>query len=356
VCRLESDQTTPQPVKQPVGVQPAVVGAVASAVRPRFLSGRRLAIPALLVCLASSFWLWGSYLTTRQSVAKLVGAEPAIVGAMASALRPRYLFSIYGVEEPFGLAVTPRGDRLYVAESGGERLVRVFDANGKQLQAFAPPDTLPQTRVPVYVALHRSGQVYVTDRFRRSLDVYDAGGNHKGSLAPPFAEGWQPLGVRVDVDSLVITEVTDGKHRVLKTDLQGKPILQYGQEGGTEDPGGLRFPNSAVVDSLGRIYVSDGNNARVQVLDRDGNLLYTIPGFGLPRGLEFDSYQRLHVVDTVNGEVRVFDASGVRPNLLFSFGGTGDDQLNYPNDIAIDDNDRVYIADRASNRVQVWVY
>jgi DNA-binding beta-propeller fold protein YncE len=154
----------------------------------------------------------------------------------------------------------------------------------------------------------------------------------------------------------MITEVTDGKHRVLKTDLQGKPILQYGQEGGAEDPGGLRFPNSAVVDSLGRIYVSDGNNARVQVLDRDGNLLYTIPGFGLPRGLEFDSYQRLHVVDTVNGEVRVFDASGVRPNLLFSFGGTGDDQLNYPNDIAIDDNDRVYIADRASNRVQVWVY
>ena len=36
---------------------------------------------------------------------------------------PHYLFSNYGVEKQVGVAVSQHGDRVYVAESGGERLV-----------------------------------------------------------------------------------------------------------------------------------------------------------------------------------------------------------------------------------------
>ena len=36
---------------------------------------------------------------------------------------PHYLFSIYEVDQPVGVAVTPDGDLIYVSESGGERLI-----------------------------------------------------------------------------------------------------------------------------------------------------------------------------------------------------------------------------------------
>ncbi len=364
-----------EPTSQPVpaaaapepapAIEPTAEGAAAAA--PRGVSSsilarlrwrthaRLLVIVALSVGLAISLTLWGYYLTTRHPITKLLpGAQPVV----ARLLQPRYLFSINGVSEPVGVAVTANGDRIYVAESGGDRLVRAFDQSGKALFTFAPPDSTAASRSPFYVAVNDSGLVYVVDRRRLTIDTYDSGGNYKGAVASPFAEGWLPLGIRVDGSNLLVTETTSGLHRVLKLDRQGALTLQFGQEGKGENPQDLWFPNGAVADARGRIYVSDSDNGRVQVFDPGGKLLYSINGFSLPHGLDLDEYGRLHVVDTVGQEVKVYDVSGDRAALLFSFGtlGDGDGQFNYPNDIAIDGNDRVYVADRANNRVQVWAY
>jgi DNA-binding beta-propeller fold protein YncE len=329
------------------------------AARPPKRSRKRLALLGVLaLLLAGSLTLWGFYLTTRQPITKVLAPAQSAPGAAAMRLEPRYLFSIYGVTEPLGVAVTPNGDRIYATEGGGERLIRAFDADGKALGSFAPPDTEAPQRLPTYVSLDSAGQVYVVDRLRRTVDVYDAGGNVKSSLPAPFADGWVPLGVRVSGDSLLVTETTKGQHRVLKLDKSAKLQLQFGREGNSGEAGELSFPNAAVADARGRIYVSDSNNGRVQVFDSGGKPLYQIPGIGLPHGLEFDGYQRLHVVDTMQHEVKVFDVGGDTAKPLFSFGaeGMGDGQFNFPNDVAVDDNDRVYVADRANNRVQVWVY
>jgi hypothetical protein len=63
-------------------------------------------------------------------------------------------------------------------------------------------------------------------------------------------------------------------------------------------------------------------------------------------------------VDAVSHIVKVFDVTKDSAELLFTFGDMGiDDGLfNYPNDITLDITDRLYIADRVNNRVQVWVY
>ena len=44
---------------------------------------------------------------------------------------PHYLFSIYGVDKPVGVTLSPAGDRLYVAETGGERLVSAQTTAGR---------------------------------------------------------------------------------------------------------------------------------------------------------------------------------------------------------------------------------
>ena len=38
--------------------------------------------------------------------------------------------SVNDVDEPTGVAVSPDGQRIYVAESGGERLIKMFDRDG----------------------------------------------------------------------------------------------------------------------------------------------------------------------------------------------------------------------------------
>ena len=86
---------------------------------------------------------------------------------------PHYLFSIYGVDKPVGVAVSPQGDRIYVTETGGERMSKMFDRDGDPLGSFAPPRTRPGERSPVYVATDGAGRVFVTDRLQHAVFVYD---------------------------------------------------------------------------------------------------------------------------------------------------------------------------------------
>ncbi len=315
---------------------------------------RLVVLEFLSIVLVANVFAWTYYLSTHKP---LLAALPPVEAATRS-LRPHYLFSIHGIQEPVGVAVTPDGNRIYVAESGGERMIHAFDRDGKTLSSFAPPNSQSLNRAPVYIALDNAGKVYISDRIRHSIDIYDAGGNFQSAIKPPTPEGWSPLGVRWDGDNLLLTDVTNGKHRVMEMSKDGRIALQFGREGKGNGNDELWFPNSMVIDARGRVYVSDSNNARIQVLDQNGSWLHTIRGFSLPRGMVIDDEQRLYVVDGIGQLVRVFDLTGDDPQPLFDFGdyGPGDGEFNYPNDVAVDKTGRVYIADRASNRIQVWAY
>ena len=317
---------------------------------------RLLHVSVLLVLLIANLFVWTYYLTSHKPLLAAVPLPAVQQAQRASA--PHYLFSINGIQEPVGVAVTPDGSRIYAAESGGERLIHAFDRDGKELFTFAPPTSQPFSRAPVYLTLDTTGKVYVTDRFRHSVDIYDAGGNFLSSLKSPVQGAWSPLGVRAQGGNLFLTDVTEGKHRMLEISKDGQVALQFGRQGNSNVDDELWFPNSSVIDAHGHVYISDSNNARIQIIDQSGNWLETIRGFSLPRGLAIDQDQRLYVVDGIGQLVRVFDVSGDHPVALFDFGdyGPGDGEFNYPNDIAVDTTDRVFVADRASNRVQVWSY
>ncbi|RPJ24809.1 MAG: hypothetical protein EHM35_16050, partial [Planctomycetaceae bacterium] len=325
---------------------------------------------------------------------------------------------IYGVKQPVGVAVSPDGERIYATETGGKREVKSFDRDGYFLSSFAPPQTEPAERAPVYVAVDPAGRVFVADRLQRAVFVYgsdgkmldailgpdltlskylsqqvqgvqpdgvlafnrlqgtvlyQAAGQREQVLPAPDPAGWAPLGVRVDKQgTMLLTNVAEGQHVVrefpgemilaatwLKFD---PPQLAFGTQGqGSTE---LLFPNSAVADSQGRIYVTDGNNGRISVWDGLGTFLFTFGrGVGegalsLPRGAAMDGRDRLHVVDAVQQAVKVYDVSGPEPRYLYTFGdwGTKDGQFNFPGDIALDSTGRLYIADRKNNRIQVWSY
>jgi len=318
-----------------------------------YVRRRAVILAVLIVCLLYISGTWIYYLRTRRPLPAALPPGPVV----AQAFKPHYLFSIYGVEKPLGVAVTPKGDRIYVTESDGERLVKAFDRDGKFLFSLTPPETQPAERAPVYVTVDPSGRVYVSDRRQFTIFVYNSDGELEKRLDPPNGEDfWAPLGVAWVGERLYITDVTKGQHRVLVYDADGQLLLSFGKEG--KEPGQFWFPNAALADSEGRIYVSDSNNGRLQVFDADGKFLYAHGGFNLPRGMALDDEKRVFVVDAIGHTVRVFSELDQPITPLYELGdlGIGDGEFKYPNDIAVDETGRLYITDRENNRVQVWSY
>jgi DNA-binding beta-propeller fold protein YncE len=371
----------------------------------------------LLLCLCCIGTLFARYLMNKQPVTDLVPTQ--LVGCY----EPAYKFSFGNVDGPVSVAVSPDNQRVYVAESGGKRLVKMFDRDGNLILSFAPPGTDPANREPKYMAVGSNGRVYLVDRTSSAIDIYDADGNfidaiisqhltltkylvqELGSLPagleiqhyeginklltykvpdqkdpqvikitfPANEPQWSPLGLRFDSDgNLIYTDTTEELHSVhiipadaLNGDLSkfNPNIEAFGSQGNAKDQ--FDFPQTVVKDGKGNFYVSDGNNARVDVWASD--MKYeSFFGFGssvngalnLPRGTWMGRGGCLLVADAVGSLIRVYNVSGAEPALAFELGEYGFDsgQFNYPVDVIIDGTGRLYIADSANNRIQVWSY
>ena len=94
------------------------------------------------------------------------------------------------------MAVNAAGDRIYVAETEGDRVVRMFDAGGNELGVLQPPaETTGAEHVPVYVAVDPvTNEVYVSDRPTGSVYVYDRDGAYQREYRP--AEAIERLAAR----------------------------------------------------------------------------------------------------------------------------------------------------------------
>lgn len=276
---------------------------------------------------------------------------------------PAYSNSIYGAEAPTGIAVTPAGDRIYVTDTGA-RLLRIYDGSGNEIGTGAPPAETGGDHVPVYVAIDPlTGEVYVTDRPTGSIYIYDADGRYQRTfqMAAPI-EGWQPLAVAFDkAGNLYVTDVGGAAPSVRVFDRTATLLRTIGEQEG------LAFPNGVAVDGVGRVYVADSNNGRLVVFGEDGSVVARAGrgmgagNLGLPRGLAIDAQDRVFVVDSTGQGVFVFRAPAEgeqRPEYFGFFGGRGlgNGQFSYPMGGAVDGRGRVYVADTANGRVQVWSY
>lgn len=366
----------------------------------------------LLICAVGCLIL--RYLLKPEPIADIIPVVPALT------LPPNYVMSITGVDSPVGVAGSPDGKRIYVTESAGDRLIKVFDLDGNPLFSFSPPGTTKSSRAPTYIAIDQNGRVFVVDRANNEINIFDADGNYLDSIIawdmtiskfltqqlsgalpagttfffdgglsrnvyytlpgktektvkfPSEGEDFTPQGVRFDkLGNLIYTDLTLEKHSVhiVTADVLARPwaefdpkFISFGSQG--SENGQFNFPQVAVTDSQGNIYVSDGNNGRISAWYAD--LKYrSFFAFGssestlnLPRGLWMDEKDHLHVADAVGSSIRVYDVSGKEPVFLFNFGefGVGEGLFNYPYDIYMDGTGRLFIADRGNNRIQVWSY
>lgn len=165
-----------------------------------------------------------------------------------------------------------------------------------------------------------------------------------------------PYGAVIDSNGRII--VTDNlNNRIQVFDSNGNFLFKFGIPG--YDPGGFTHPSGVTVNSNGDIIVADLHNYRVQVFDRNGVYKFQFgkPSsydgqFTYPISVAVDSKDRIIVTDTYMHRIQVFDSNG---NFLFKFGkeGSGDGEFSFPTGVAVRD-DMLVVVDTGNNRVQVF--
>ena len=309
-----------------------------------------LGLLAMLVTIA----IW--YLIFRQPIVPI----PVIPESQI----PAYATSVYGVNRPLGVAVSPSGDRIYVTQSAGEVVGVVFDGGGNRIGTMAPPATTGAEHAPSYLAIDPlTNEVYVSDRMAGTVYIYDRDGvfQRELTLAVP-RPGWQPLGLAFDkAGNLYVTDLSGLYQKVLVIDRTAEVVRTLGENEK------LNFPNGIAVDGAGNIFVADSSNGRLLMFDAQGAVRGQVGrgsgqgNTGLPRGLAVEASGRVFVADATGQGVFIFRApSGDSRNLeyvgFFGGEGMGDAQFGYPNSVAIDARGRVYVADTYNDRVQIWSY
>ena len=180
-----------------------------------------------------------------------------------------------------------------------------------------------------------------------------------GKLLRSFGAGVLifPHGFHVDREGNVwVTDAQgrDGKgHQVFKFSPDGKLLLTLGKAGvagAANDE--LNQPSDVAVAPNGDIFVADGHDAgsnmRIVKYTKDGKFIKTwgkpgsAPGeFNVPHGIAFDSKGRLFVADRANNRLQIFDQDG---KFLEEW-----KQFSRLSGIYIDKNDVLYGADSESN-------
>ena len=192
----------------------------------------------------------------------------------------------------------------------------------------------------------------------------------QGKLLKSFGAGlfvW-PHGIYVDAeqnlwvtDAAVSADGTKG-NQVHKFSPDGERLMSLGTTG-VRGSGHYEFnaPNDVLVAPNGDIFVADGHNAstdnRIVKFNSEGEYLMEWGSVGaeagefrVPHALAMDSQGRLFVADRANSRLQIFDQQGNHLQTWTQFGR--------PSDLYIDDNDILYSADSESgtgpNRNPGW--
>jgi len=122
-----------------------------------------------------------------------------------------------------------------------------------------------------------------------------------------------------------------------------------------DGPDTFNSPSDVLVAPNGDVLVADGHggdtNARIVKFTKDGTFIKAWgkkgagPGeFNVPHRLAMDSSGRLFVADRANSRIQIFDQDG---KLLAEW-----KQFGRPSGVFIDKNDIIYVADSESNNAQ----
>lgn len=209
---------------------------------------------------------------------------------------------------------------------------------------------------PRAMAIDDQDRLYLVDMTAR-IQVFTASGE--------FLHGWQtldheagrPTGLSIGRDGNVLVADTH-YYRMLIYSPDGKLLKTIG---GTRGPGPGEFGlvTDAVQDRQGSYYISEyGEYDRIQKFTADGQFLLQWGGHGSepgqflrPQSIALDEEDRLWVADAGNHRIQVFDSQG---KLLQCWGteGSAPGELYFPYSLVLAPGSTLYVCEYGNHRIQ----
>ena len=221
--------------------------------------------------------------------------------------------------------------------------------------------------MPHGLTVDRNNNIWVTDVGLHQVFKF----SHDGKLLIKIGEAKvsgndsthfnRPTDIAVAKDGSFYISDGYGNSRIVKFSSTGKYLFEWGEKG--DKPGEFNIPHAIDLDERGNVYVADRENNRVQIFNSLGKFLkqWTDKNFGRICSVTFGKVKNNFVaVDDVtswfklkhNGsDIILFDSTG---NLLSKFGRSGfyDGPKCWYHDVAIDNEENIYIEDILGNRIQ----
>jgi sugar lactone lactonase YvrE len=251
------------------------------------------------------------------------------------------------LKNPNGVALDTNGN-IYIADSGNNRIRKVFAVNSTII-------TIAGTGTGPY--------------------------NGDGILATN-ATLQDPRGVAVDTNGNIYIAET-GNNRIRKvlsngtiTTVAGTGTGGYNNDNILATSAELNKPYGVALDTIGDIYIADGNNNRIRKVLSNGtittvagngtggynndNILATSAELNKPYGVALDTIGDIYIADTLNNRIRKVLSNGT----ITTVAGTGTGPYNndnilatsanllYPAGVALDTNGNIYIADTDNYRIR----
>jgi DNA-binding beta-propeller fold protein YncE len=214
---------------------------------------------------------------------------------------------------------------------------------------------------PRAMAIDETDQLYIVDMTGR-IQVFSPEGEFLRSWRTPTIENGKPSGLSFDREGNLLVADTH-YFRTLFYTPDGM-LLDDRTIGGVcgHGPGEFNFVTDAVQDSRGNYYIAEyGEYDRIQKFTPEGQFVLQWGGHGeepgqfiRPQNLAIDEQDRIWVADACNHRIQIFDVSGDEPQLVKIWGTQGADpgQLCYPYDLALDGEGNVYVCEFGNHRVQ----
>lgn len=220
--------------------------------------------------------------------------------------------------------------------------------------------------MPHGLTIDQNNNVWVTDVGLHQIFKF----NHEGKLLLKLGEAKvsgndkthfnRPTDVAVAKDGSFYVSDGYGNNRIIKFSSDGNYLFEWGRKGTKESE--FNIPHSIDLDGDGNVYVADRENSRIQVFDSTGRFLkqFTGKNFGTIYSVTIDKgNEKLYATDNLSflkikhrgADILVLDTAGV-VQTRFGRSGFYSGQVCWYHEVAVDNQQNIYVGDMLSNQVQ----
>ena len=280
-------------------------------------------------------------------------------------------------QSAYGLAVDPTNGDFYFGDVDGGKTVDKYGRDGGEaILAFGGNGAGPNKfKYPSRVAIAPNRDVYVMDQWDHTISVHDTdsgaelfsfGGNGAGDgqFKQPRGAAFTTPTPEHPLGKLYVADNYNGRVQIFDA-ATGAFLGKFGSKGSLPGQFGLNpdLRGVAIDNDNGWVYVSNASSAYINKYDLDGNFLLRFGGYepgdgvmkGGPREIAVDGEGNVWVGDMPGFRVVKFDSDG---NYLLESPSPAEPPalggFNQPRGVAVDSAGRIIVSDTHNWRIEVF--